>query len=69
MIKAQEFKLLKEGSTVELRGNFGSGPLELATVTCVEDDIKNGCPGIDYTTQSGDDHWAYIDQIHRIVAY
>jgi len=67
MIKDTEYALLKEGSIVEVRGNFGSGPLELVTVTCVENDIKNGLPGIDYTTQSGDDHWAYMHQVHRIV--
>ena len=50
MINTQEFKLLKEGSIVEVRGNFGSGPSELATIECVEDDIKNGTPGIDYRT-------------------
>jgi RecA/RadA recombinase len=67
MINAQEFTLLKEGSIVEVRGNFGSGPAELATIECVEDDIKNGIPGIDYRTVGGDSHWAYIHQIHRIV--
>jgi len=67
MIKDTDFELLKEGSIVEVRGNFGSGPLELVTVTCVEDDVKNGIPGIDYTTQSGDSHWAYMHQVYRIV--
>ena len=67
MIKDTDFELLKEGSIVEVRGNFGSGPLELAAVTCVENDIKNGLPGIDYTTYAGASHWAYMHQVHRIV--
>lgn len=68
MIQDKNYSLIKEGSQVEVRGNFGSGPLELVTVDCVEDDIKNGIPGIDYTTQSGASHWAYMHQVHRIVA-
>jgi hypothetical protein len=69
MITAQEFALLKEGSTVEVRGNFGSGPKELVTVVGTDSDIKNGIPGIDYDTDSGLAHWAYINQIDRVVAY
>lgn len=67
MIKDTEYALLKEGSVVEVRGNFGSGPLQLALVLSVEADIKNGLPGIDYSTDIGDSHWAYMHQIHRIV--
>ena len=69
MINRKDFALLKEGSQVEVRGNFGSGPIELVTVTYVDEDIKNDIPGIDYTSQRGAGHWAYIHQIDRVVAY
>lgn len=55
---------LREGSIVIVRGNFGSGPEERVTVEYVDEDIKNGLPGIDY-----DGHWAYLSQVQRVVKY
>jgi len=58
---------LKNGAVVKLRPDFGLGSLITATVTAVESDIKNGRPGIDYTTTSGSSKWAYLDQIEKII--
>lgn len=61
MIKIED---IREGSVVIVRGNFGSGPAERVVVTEVEDDVKNGRPGICY-----DDSWAYLTQVERVVTY
>ncbi len=62
-------KQLREGSVVYVRGAFGTGPAVKATVESVESDIKNGRPGIDYVTEDGDNHWAYLDQIQAVYRY
>jgi len=54
---------IEEGSIVQVRGNFGNGPVETVTVNEVCDDIKNGRPGIDYTTENGQSKWAYLTQV------
>lgn len=65
-----KLKDLREGSIVMVRGGFGSEPAVKARVEAVERDIKNGMPGIDYTVMSnGDGHWAYLDQVDRVVTY
>lgn len=61
MIKIED---IREGSVVVVRGNFGGGFPERVTVALVEEDIKNGRPGIEYG-----DHWAYLDQVVRVVKY
>jgi len=66
MIKLKE---LREGSVVYVRGAFGTGPSQKATVTEVEADIKNGRPGIGYVTEDGDDHWAYLDQVQAVYKF
>lgn len=55
---------IREGSRVVVRDNFGSGKPREVTVLGVEDDIKNGRPGIDY-----DESWAYLTQVDRVVKY
>lgn len=55
---------IREGSRVIVRDNFGNGRPREVTVLAVEDDIKNGMPGIDY-----DDSWAYLSQVDRVVKY
>jgi hypothetical protein len=55
---------IREGSVVIVRGNFGQGPAQQVVVENVEDDIKNGRPGIDYA-----DSWAYLTQVERVVTY
>ncbi len=62
-------KQLREGSVVYVRGAFVTGPAVKATVESVESDIKNGRPGIDYVTEDGDNHWAYLDQIQAVYRY
>lgn len=57
---------VRSGSIVLVRGGFGSGMTMRGTVDSVEADIKNGQPGIDYTTDAGDMHWAYLEQIVRV---
>ena len=61
---AVRLKDIREGSRVIVRDNFGSGRPREVTVLCVEDDIKNGQPGIDY-----DESWAYLTQVDRVVKY
>ena len=61
---------LREGSTIRVRGAFGTGVAQTATVNCVEADIKNGLPGIDYTINAtGEQHWAYLDQVDSVIAF
>jgi hypothetical protein len=55
---------IREGSRVIVRDNFGTGKPREVTVLGVEDDIKNGRPGIDY-----DESWAYLTQVDRVVKY
>lgn len=53
---------VRVGDTVEYRGAFGSGPLQLAVVLDTDDE-KNGKPLVGLN----DGHWAYLNQIVRIV--
>ena len=55
-------KDIREGSVVIVRGNFGTGPEQRVTVLEVEEDVKNGRPGICY-----DESWAYLTQVQRVV--
>ena len=55
---------LREGHKVTV-STWGSS-YRHGTITAVEDDIKNGIPGIDYTDSNGGTWWCYIDQV---VAY
>jgi len=55
---------IREGSIVRVRDNFGNGSPRTVTVLGVDEDIKNGLPGIDY-----DDSWAYLTQVDRVVKY
>lgn len=64
-----QLKDIREGSIVVVRGNFGSGPRETVTVVGLDEDIKNGLPGIDYDTADGDGHWAYLSQVSSVVTY
>jgi hypothetical protein len=61
---------LREGSTIVVRGAFGTGVAQTATVNCIEEDIKNGLPGIDYTVKAtGEQLWAYLTQVQKVVKY
>jgi len=64
-----ELKQLRVGSTIRVRGEFGSGPVTLASVESVDSDIKNGRPGIDYRDLRNEPHWAYLDQVVEVVKY
>jgi uncharacterized protein (DUF885 family) len=67
MVKLNE---IREGSLVQVRGCFGTGPLVTAKVRAVEKNIKNGVPGIDYVQLSNDEeHWAYLSQVARVVKF
>jgi hypothetical protein len=58
---------VREGSIVKVRGDFGQGPAKRARVDSVDDNIKNGRPGIDYTVLSdGDSRWAYLEQVLEV---
>lgn len=60
------------GSKVQVRGCFGMDKAKRGLVTSVEADIKNGRPGIDYTSISDGEechNWAYLDQITEVVEY
>lgn len=62
-------KNVRVGSVVLVRGGFGQDPAVRARVVNVEQDIKNGQPGIDYDTMDGDGYWAYLDQVERVITY
>ena len=67
MIKLSQ---VREGSIVKVRGGFGSEPAKRARVEAVDSDIKNGRPGIDYTViATGDEHWAYLDQVVEVETF
>jgi hypothetical protein len=55
---------MRVGSRVVVRDNFGQGHPRVVTVLDLDEDIKNGRPGIDY-----DDSWAYLTQVDRVVSY
>ena len=55
---------VRAGSVVVVRGDFGNGRPQTVTVESVDEDIKNGRPGIDYA-----DSWAYLTQVDRVVKY
>jgi len=55
---------IRIGSRVIVRDNFGMGTPREVTVVGLEEDIKNGRPGIDY-----DESWAYLSQVDRVVKY
>ena len=61
MVKLED---VREGSVVIVRGNFGNGKPQRVVVTGVDEDIKNGRPGIDYG-----DSWAYLTQVDSVVTY
>ena len=63
-------KDVRVGSIVMVRGGFGTDAPVKARVDNIERDIKNGYPGIDYTVmKTGDELWAYIDQVDSVVTY
>jgi len=64
MIGNVNLKDIRVGSRVVVRDNFGTGTPREVTVLDLDEDIKNGRPGIDY-----DDSWAYLTQVDRVVKY
>lgn len=61
---------IRQGSIVMVRGDFGLGNPVRAVVDAVEQDVKNGCPGIDYTeVNTKAAHWAYLEQVDSVVKY
>ena len=64
-----ELKQLRVGSTIRVCGEFGSGPVTLASVEGVDEDIKNGRPGIEYRDLRNNPYWAYLDQVVEVVKY
>ena len=57
---------LKADQVVKVRTSFGAGRVVVGIVQGVYHNIKNGCPGIDYSAD-GNDHWAYLDQVVEVV--
>ena len=55
---------IRTGSIVIVRGNFGLGMSQIVSVENVEDNIKNGKPGITYGHS-----WAYLDQVVQVLKY
>lgn len=66
MVKLSDIRI---GSKVKVRGCFGSGKPELCEVVEIEEEIKNGEPGISYTAEDGEMHWAYLNQVDKVVEY
>jgi hypothetical protein len=63
-MKMIALKDIRVGSRVIVRDNFGTGRPREVTVLDLDEDIKNGRPGIDY-----DESWAYLTQVDRVVTY
>ena len=61
---------IKIGSHVVLRPAFGEGmPIEVIVIE-IDPDIANGRAGVTYaTTTANSMHWAYLDQIDKVVKY
>ena len=57
-------KDVRVGSIVLVCGDFGNAPPMSAIVEEVDEDIKNGRPGICYA-----DSWAYLTQIKKVVKF
>ena len=55
---------IRTGSVVIVKGNFGLGMSQIVSVDYVEDNIKNGKPGITYGRS-----WAYLDQVVQVLKY
>lgn len=64
VLKKVKLSDIRVGSRVVVRDNFGNGSPKTVTVTGLDEDIKNGRPGIDY-----DESWAYLTQVDRVVKY
>lgn len=60
---------VREGSVVVVRGGFGTEPPAAVRVSEVEEDIKNGRPGICYVDAAGSDRWAYLSQVVSVVSF
>lgn len=54
--------ICQPGDVIKFRPSFGTGPLTSASVTMVEEDVKNGRPGGEVY-----DTWFYADQVDTIV--
>lgn len=64
MLTANQIRI---GSIVRVRPDFGMGaPIEVK-VDYMEEDIKNGRPGIGYHAEY--DRWAYLSQVDAVVTY
>lgn len=59
---------LSIGDTVIVASGWGYGPLHTGVVNDVLEEVKNGRPGIDYTRDNGNSHWAYLDQVIKKLA-
>jgi alpha-D-ribose 1-methylphosphonate 5-triphosphate synthase subunit PhnL len=55
---------IRAGSVVIVKGNFGLGMSQIVSVDYLEDNIKNGKPGITYGRS-----WAYLDQVVQVLKY
>jgi len=55
---------IRTGSVVVVRGDFGLGMSQIVSVDYLEDNIKNGKPGITYGRS-----WAYLDQVVQVLKY
>lgn len=59
---------LKKGDRVIVSHNWGAGPRIEGTIDEIDDNIKNGRPGIIYIADNGECYWAYIDQVIKKVS-
>ena len=61
-----KFSDITIGDQVNLRGGFGKDPSCLGLVTNLEENGKNGQDIVDYVTEQGVTHWAYMHQVDSI---
>lgn len=61
---------ITEGSIVMVAKDFGSGKVVKAKIEEVCEDVKNGRPGFDYTViATGEQKWAYLSQLVKVLEY
>lgn len=61
---------IRNGSKVLVATNFGAGLCVTGVVREVCEDVKNNQPGIVFVTaNSTGRHWAYLDQVRKVVTF
>lgn len=57
------------GKKYYIQSSFGNGRLVVGTITEIDNDIKNGIPGVGYEDEDGEGFWAYDHQVKKAVDF